>query len=386
AIKLALQLNNKVFVPKVAIQLAMNVFGEEGSIAFMARLCEDYSGNKSLISNQVSLLDSYGKTDELFELYRKHKAFFNNKSLSIIMRHDFPAELSDDKDAYIRNVNDKSSKRHINIAIRCSAERGDTDRLKQILRFSCRGNNDISHWSSRLPENSELKRSVFSVDGNAKELTPAVSKNSSGIVLVFTGMHGNVWMPCSFLDYYFAALNLSAFYLRDYQRLLFLNGIASLGKDFLSTVNRLREIIEGTGIQRLFTFSASAGGFAAIRYGLELGAETALCFSPPFNLTQDFLEHDPRGKIVQRRLLSKVDNNVLDARSLIESASNSMAVHTYYGDGVVTDRRHSEYLLGVQSVTLHPLEGCKNHDSLSFTANRYNLLSLLGQHYNLSAA
>lgn len=227
------------------------------------------------------------------------------------------------------------------------------------------------------PLDSELKRSLVKDIGH-EDVVVGMADNPKAIVMVFTGLADQAMVPIEMLDRYFAALNVSAIYLRDPDRLLFNKGIASLAEGFEGTVDHLRTFIAESGAARLVTIGTSAGGYAAMRYGLSLGAEKIVCFSAPTNLKPDFLADDGRGRIVARRLQS-LPPQALDVRPMIQAQRGKADIHLVFGEKMSADSRHAHYLEGVAGVTLHPLAGVDSHGSLAVLAQEKKLRPFLAE-------
>ena len=73
---------------------------------------------------------------------------------------------------------------------------------------------------------------------------------------------------------------LNKLLLRDPRRLWYLTGIAGLSHDVPSTVAALRDHIARINPSCIITLGQSMGGFAAILYGVLLGARKTVCFGP----------------------------------------------------------------------------------------------------------
>ena len=72
--------------------------------------------------------------------------------------------------------------------------------------------------------------------------------------------------------------------IRDPARCFALCGLAGLGPDYAACVRSLRRLIEALGATRIYCTGVSAGGYPALRFGLDLGARGVLAFSPPTTL------------------------------------------------------------------------------------------------------
>lgn len=242
---------------------------------------------------------------------------------------------------------------------------------------SVNGKPTISDWLALTPADNDLKRPV-TLESLSSEIQISRSPNSEWVVLVFLGLANQAMMPISIFDRFFAALDCTALYIRDNQRLLGNAGIKSVGETFEDTVRYLRNKISELGGRRLMIVGSSAGGFPALRYGLELGAEKILCFSGPTNVTAEFAADDGRVALVAKRL-EIFPPEVLDMKPHVIKANGRSQIHLVYGDAHAQDTMHALHLQGCPEVHFHPLAGLKGHGSILELLQQRGLLPLLIQ-------
>lgn len=207
----------------------------------------------------------------------------------------------------------------------------------------------------------------------------ASARHSRGTVLVFTGLAAKASLSLPVFDRYMAGLEVSTIYLTDIGRWLFMRGISELAAGYDETLEALREQIARLGAGPVTTIGTSAGGYAAMRYGVDLGAAATLCFSPPSNLTAEFLAEDRRGQLVAKRLQA-LDAEMLDLRPHLLSREAVNPIDIFYGAGMPQDRRHAEHLRGVPGVTLHPLDTIDIHGTMKTMAAAGTLAATLERH------
>ena len=174
------------------------------------------------------------------------------------------------------------------------------------------------------------------------------------MVLVFTGSNDLVSMPLSTFDRYLAPVPASVVYLKDFNRLRFLTGIRSLAADYSGTVSALRQMRDRLGARRVCAIGNCYGGFAAIRYGVELGAERILAFSA--------MTHGPREteatqeqtrKFVSSRLAAKVPADMIDLAPFLATRSHRGRIEVFYDGDDPRDASHASRLGGFAGVRLH---------------------------------
>jgi hypothetical protein len=232
-----------------------------------------------------------------------------------------------------------------------------------------------------MPPEASLTRPELPDNTTGSEIVIAETPNAIGTVIVFTGLADQALVPTRFLDRYFSALGLSAIYLRDQQRYLYLNGISELGKDLTETITQLKEILGQLNTKRLFTFGSSAGGYGAISYGLMLEAEAILCFSTVTHIHP----LESRAKLLQKKIL-KIRS--LEEFSLLNVLQNPKfgkpPIFLYYGEQMDEDRIQAEILGELENVSLHPVAGLKSHLSIARFVHEKRLLSLIAEHYRIN--
>ncbi len=200
------------------------------------------------------------------------------------------------------------------------------------------------------------------------------------VAIVFTGLADVAMVPLEVTDTFFAILGTTVIYLKDFHRLLYCNGIKSLAGDFSASVAALDALTRSLGdFDHLTVMGTSAGGQGALNYGLDLGAERILCFSPPTNTTADFMENagDTRAKTVVRRLNLLAPAPLLDVRSRFAACPPRGPVDIVFGAENRIDRAHAENLRGLPNVHLHPITGLEAHGSILETIARDALTDVL---------
>src|SRR5205085_8981054 len=78
-------------------------------------------------------------------------------------------------------------------------------------------------------------------------------------------------------------------YLRDFLSLCYQGGVPGLGDSYAATLAQLKHIVHESSVEKLYVLGSSAGGYAALRYGLDLSADAILALSPITELCSDGL-------------------------------------------------------------------------------------------------
>jgi tetratricopeptide (TPR) repeat protein len=207
--------------------------------------------------------------------------------------------------------------------------------------------------ASRAPHPDKYLRPVVAADPEGDVLLAEV-QGAQTAVLVFTGTNDELSLPLPLFDRYLAALNLTTIYLKDFNRLRFLQGIRSLSDDYAGTIQALRKMVNHLGVTRLCAIGNCVGGFAAIRYGVELGAHRILAFgSPTFSSNDPLMNMEEGRRFMRTRLEAKVPSEMTDLKPFLESRRHSSRIELFYEEQDPRDRMNALRLSGLTGVTLH---------------------------------
>jgi pimeloyl-ACP methyl ester carboxylesterase len=156
-----------------------------------------------------------------------------------------------------------------------------------------------------------------------------------------------------------ATYEFNVIVLRDFERLVYIAGIKSIG-NYSASVTALRRLCASLGTRRLVTTGNSGGGAAAMLYGADLGARRALAFAPPtdFDLAMSYL-----GPLVRKRLISLRDNGCIvwpDAPAVLRRVPE-MESEIYYGAKNAVDRKHARFVAGLPNVRQFAIDDVDTH-------------------------
>ncbi len=208
--------------------------------------------------------------------------------------------------------------------------------------------------AEKAPGESQRVRPLLAAQPERDVLVAEV-KGADTALLVFTGTNDEFSMPLTLLDRYLATLPLTTIYLKDFNRLRFLRGIQSLSDDLPGTVAALREISKGLGVTRVCTTGNCVGGFAAIRYGVELSADRMIAFSPPtWNPREPLTKFEEGRRFMKNRLEAAVPREMMDLRPVLESRAQAGLIELFYEEEDPRDRASALRLDRLPGVRLHP--------------------------------
>ena len=213
-------------------------------------------------------------------------------------------------------------------------------------------------------------------DDPAKPVQVARRGGADAVVLCFCDTLNALGMPLAAIHRWMGRLDASIVYLRDFRRDFYLSGIDGLGSDHPATVAALRELISSLGARRVACYGSSAGVFAALRYGVDLEAQSVLALGGPTNLTLDFNAHLRWGRAA-RRLHARFPAEALDLRLIFRQARQPPRSLLVYADSDWDDRIQMEWMGGLPSVALRTVDNYDGHNVVIEVVKRGEFESLL---------
>jgi acyl carrier protein len=204
---------------------------------------------------------------------------------------------------------------------------------------------------AQLPFTDDLERDVQVVR----------HPDASDVLLLFCGRSHRLGMALSAIHRWLGRLPASLVYLRDFRRAFHLHGVPSLGVNRDETLAALRRIVAELNGRRVFCYGVSSGGYPALHYGLDLGAQAVLVLAGCINLSLEFTGQMPVAPSIAR-LHKELPGAAIDLRQAYAAAERPPHMHLVYGDGNWDDRLHAESMSGLPKVTLQILSDCTNHN------------------------
>jgi len=214
-------------------------------------------------------------------------------------------------------------------------------------------------------------------DDPARDVQIVPRNDTETVVFLFCGHAHRLGLPLTAIHHWLGLMPASLVYLRDFRRLFYLAGIRSLGTSRRDTAAALRDIAEALGARRIACYGNSAGAFAALLYGLELGAEAVLALSGVVNLSREFNLH-LRPAVNLARVWSELPYEPIDLRRLFATTERPPRARLVYAEYNWDDRLHAEYLTGLPTVSLRVVEGHDGHNTVMELIKRRQLNAELG--------
>lgn len=169
---------------------------------------------------------------------------------------------------------------------------------------------------------------------------------SSLIIVSFGGINNQMGIPVFEFFNMMNNKNCTKIFIKDIKQSWYLLGIEGTC-DINSTVNKLLEILESLHYRnkKVIFLGNSAGGYAAILFGLLLKVDKVVAFSPqtffgPFKnlINRDFRWAKQQFKIYQKQ---KNPNHFLDLNKLLRKIGfGGVDVEIYFGVNSILDYKH----------------------------------------------
>jgi hypothetical protein len=172
-------------------------------------------------------------------------------------------------------------------------------------------------------------------------------------------------------------------FVRDLDQCWYQQGVRGVSSDLEGTTAALRAMIERMGVQRVVTVGTSAGGFAAIYFGCQLGVDGVVAFAP-----QTFTSRRLRAWHRDRRWAAEIANvdrldqarvcrDIVPVVARAERECRAPAMEIHYGSEVRIDRVHARRLARFGSVVVHEHPG--GHNVAKSLRDRGELGTVLGR-------
>jgi hypothetical protein len=201
-------------------------------------------------------------------------------------------------------------------------------------------------------------------DGFADDVAEAVQivpRHGADVVLfVFTSGFHKFHVPLTLMHRWFRPLGVSVVYLRDFDRLYFLQGIRALGDGYAATVHGLQAIAARLGATAIGCIGASSGSYGAMRLGCDIGAGAVLCLAGPSMIDESIPD-----LLAQERLrgpfATPIDPASLNLAPRYEAASAPPQLRMIFGQDNAIDRAEAANMRHLPNAALFRLPGLASH-------------------------
>jgi hypothetical protein len=217
----------------------------------------------------------------------------------------------------------------------------------------------LSRFLQAMPRSSPPAL-PFSDDPSA-EIQIVRRPDCDKLLLCFCAMNGTVGLPLNFIHQWLGRCQVSVVYIKDFRNLFGGCGFPTLGPTRTCAVEALRCIAAEIGAKQIHTIGVSLGGFAALHYGLELGAISALNLGGASNLMPAFVESLGHIEPQYYHLCQLAPEYTIDIRERYRSASSPPRVLMAYSSRIPCDRRQAEHMAGLANITLIAVDDAQHN-------------------------
>ncbi len=165
------------------------------------------------------------------------------------------------------------------------------------------------------------------IDDVSSRMLPieTINKNSMKTLIAFGGMASGLSMPPKEFFKSFIHKNINIIFVKDFKQCWYQKGLLGKTSDIESSIEYLKNIIPKT-TEKLVTLGASAGGYAAIRFGIALNADRIIAFSP-----QTLIDEETARVFSKSCLRNMIFDNIdLDLKKILDKYNPEVKVEVYY--------------------------------------------------------
>lgn len=207
-------------------------------------------------------------------------------------------------------------------------------------------------------------------------ITPIVTRiipDARSTVIAFGGMSTRLGMPPAEFLKTFTKKNINTVFVKDFQQCWYQKGLLGLSTDIQQTVEVIKDRIPEKQ-ENIYTVGTSAGGFAAILFGVLLNADKIIAFGPQTILTeevfQNFKSLDSRFQDIN------LESPFSDLKQILETSEYSSSIHIHFAKNHDNDKVAAERLANLKNVYLYPWE-TETHNIAAWLKAQDKLASIL---------
>lgn len=189
-----------------------------------------------------------------------------------------------------------------------------------------------------------------------------VPAGSDRTVLVFPGRLSDMWVSVYLMQRLLEPFGVNVIHVFDPLDAFHLGGFGGMGRTMEAAQDVLRRLATNIGTRQLYCFGQSSGGYAALRYGLDLGAKAMLAFSPMIVQPRRprWLAH------IHAKTGRRFEPEEIDLRSLYrryeDEGRSAPRTTIFCGASNQADMRSAAELTGIAGVRHFTLAGISAHD------------------------
>ena len=194
-------------------------------------------------------------------------------------------------------------------------------------------------------------------------ITKLINRESEILVLAFGGMASRLGMPpFEFLNS-FRKRDVSCLFFKDFHQFWYQQGLLGLTENVDETQALIQSMIKDIAPRKIFSIGTSAGGYAAIMFGVLLGVSKVLAFGPQTKVGNRVLQEFSSLDTPEINLKRAEPNRIIDLEKLIANNLNSVPeTNIYFAELNKTDKMHAERLMKFKNIHLHPIPKEQSHN------------------------
>lgn len=153
-----------------------------------------------------------------------------------------------------------------------------------------------------------------------------IDRKSEKTLIVFGGMASGISMPSREFFNSLSHKNINIIFAKDFKQCWYQKGLSGKTQDINSSIAYLQSLIPET-TQELTTLGASAGGYAAIRFGIGLEADRIMAFSPQTLIDEETASVFAKNCVGELQFGS----DDLDLNKVLSKIDKKYNIEVYYG-------------------------------------------------------
>jgi hypothetical protein len=199
--------------------------------------------------------------------------------------------------------------------------------------------------------------------------------DSDSLLIAFGGIAGHLGVPVFEFFKVTGSVDAKRAFIRDHRRAWYHRGVAGATSSIEETAQYLRAAIRNSGVRRTVMVGNSAGGYAALLFGVLAGADSVIAFAP-----QTFISAELRARHGDDRWAKEIaalrasgceDPRYLD---LVDVLRPGQRRDIYYSSADRLDTLHAERMDGVATLHRHEVGA---HDLVRELRNSGELRTIL---------
>jgi len=197
---------------------------------------------------------------------------------------------------------------------------------------------------------SEFKAGI---KGHDQSAVMDLSHPGKPMIIAFGGLRGALGVPPFEFFKLTDDLLVNKIYLRDLDQLFYHSGLLGISENIDETVAFLKQQIAESGANKVVIFGNSMGGYAALLFGVLLGADVVHAFVPQTYIHESNSED---GYEIIRDVCENFSDQYFDLKNVIQSHDNTCALNIYFDSNYERDNKNAMHVKKSKKVVLHSFD------------------------------